>query len=167
MVNKQCQLEKLPEKICGFFGAFKKQNENSRRCLWKERPAHIFHHRSLDLSFIVLAPPQNIKQKGAFSSILRATLLMRKNGAFAGLARCTYGVWPFSPSETFVAGAIKSPRMRGGCESPVRCRQCLRLGMLLGPGRTWSHDQKWKEGAALCAKLLCKPALKPGSPENV
>ena len=63
-----------------FFGAFKRQNENSRRCLWKERPAHIFHHRSLDLSFIVLAPPQNIKQKGAFSSILRATLLMRKKG---------------------------------------------------------------------------------------
>ena len=87
--------------------------------------------------------------------------------AFAGLARCTYGVWPFSPSETFVAGAIKSPRMRGGCESPVRCRQCLRLGMLLGPGRTWSYDQKWKEGAALCAKRLCKPAFKPGSPENV
>ena len=82
--------------------------------------------------------------------------------AFAGLARCTYGVWPCSPSETLVAGAIKSPRMRGGCESPVRCRQCLRLGMLLGPGGTWSYDQKWKEGAALCAKLLCKPALKPG-----
>ena len=46
----------------------------------ESEPAHIFHHRSLDLSFIVLAPPQNIKQKRAFSSILRATLLMRKKG---------------------------------------------------------------------------------------
>ena len=80
LVNKHSQLEGLPDKICGFFGAFKKQNENSRRCLWKERPAHIFHHRSLDLSFIDLAPPHNIKQKGAFCSILRATLLMRKKG---------------------------------------------------------------------------------------
>ena len=28
--------------------------------------------------------------------------------------------------------ALKSPRMRGGCDWPVRCSQCLRLGMLFG-----------------------------------